>query len=60
MKVILGFILGIMVASAVAQPIELWRNIKTNLLSGVNPTGDGSIIHVDVDGYVICSTERKP
>jgi hypothetical protein len=50
MKFFIGFMLGLGIVSAIGQ---------TNF--GVLPiTGQVPIVKVDVDGYVICSDERKP
>lgn len=49
MKFIIGFIFGLMVASAAAQ---------VGLAIGKNPAGLAVPILVDVHGYVICSTEK--
>jgi hypothetical protein len=50
MKFLIGFMLGLGIASAIGQ---------TNF--GVLPFTDQiPIVKVDVDGYVICSDKRKP
>lgn len=70
MKLIVGFILGIMVASAVAQERPSWTTDLAHDLAaltvqqayvmagGTKPDGVAGMIKLDEDGFVICS-ERK-
>jgi len=58
MRMLVGFILGLMVASAMAQTIDISRT--PTLAAGTNPDHQPAPIQVDKDGYVICSTEHKP
>jgi hypothetical protein len=60
MKTFIGFILGILVASAAAEDNSLPIFIETHLNAGVNPGGKSAPIRVDMDGYVICSEQKKP
>ncbi len=40
--------------------VQFPMNMKTYLNAGVGPDNNMAPIHVDKDGYVICSDEKKP
>lgn len=71
MKMLIGFFLGLAMASAMAQGLmdldQLHQTITSGPMAaafavkaGVGPDKNAQLIQVDKDGYVICSTERKP
>jgi len=63
MKVILGFILGIMTASAIAQSdpgIPSGFNDTVQMAGGEGSDGKAHHIQVDAYGYVICSQMPAP
>jgi hypothetical protein len=48
-----------------AQPLPviddpLMKQLQFHMNPAINPEGLMAPIHVDADGYVICSTEKKP
>jgi hypothetical protein len=64
MKIMIGFVFGLMVASAIAQTLNGITSPPFDpmltLAAGTDPDHHAAPINVDKDGYVICSTERKP
>ena len=68
MKLLIGFFLGLLIASAVAEvktvPSTATNSIyigtmEATLNAGTTRDHKPSPIFVDADGYVICSTETK-
>ena len=39
---------------------DVWILPNTYLNAGVDPNHNAAAIHVDADGYVICSDQKKP
>ena len=68
MRMFIGFFLGLMVAAALAEEGAVSKYGPSPLLDlnspgavfmvGSNPDKHPSVINVDKDGYVICSTEK--
>lgn len=63
-KILIGFIFGVMITSALADGISLSSGSVTLgsavLMTSIKPDNSASVIHVDQDGYVICSDHKKP
>lgn len=60
MKLLIGFIFGILVASAMAQTAPGYiktTGINAFMAAGVGPDGTSAAIKVDHEGHVICSKE---
>ena len=71
MRFVIGLLLGLSIGAAGAdsmlgsgnskQPfVDITQMPEMYLNSGVGPDGKMAPIRVDKDGYVICSTEKKP
>lgn len=68
MKIIIGFIIGVLVAGAVAEerrgsgPAPATIDMATSgwLVVGQSPTKKRTVIQTDEDGYAICSDLRQP
>jgi hypothetical protein len=42
------------------QDSPLMKQLQVHMNPAINPEGLMAPIHIDADGYVICSTEKKP
>ena len=59
-RIIIGFMIGIAVASANADGLVGSIYPDAIMMTARTPTGHSMFVQVDMDGYVICSPERKP
>lgn len=69
MKIVIGFFFGLMVAGALAQgrteghgylPSDIDLNtMNAVIMAASGPDGRPAVIKVDVQGHVICSTEKQ-